>query len=118
MAKRKSGSGRRYIRDSKGRFASTGSSRIKSVRAADTRLVGRFERQYAKNPKAVMGKPRGVKRGTEIKGSVAQRKALKRIQTDYTFREKGQRKVDAAGLRSDIRLARRRKDTLTNWAGL
>jgi len=65
-----------------------------------------------------MGKPRGIRRGSEIKGSVAQRKALRRIQSDYTFREKGARKVDAAGLRSDIRLTRRRKDTLTNWAGL
>ena len=118
MAKRNSGSGRRYVRDTKGRFSSTGSSRIKNVKAADTRLVGRFERAYAKDTKAVMGKPRGVRRGSEVKGSVAQRKALRRIQSDYTFREKGARKLDAFGLRADIRLTRRRGDTLTDWAGL
>lgn len=43
---------RRYVRDSKGRFARTGgsgSSRIKSQFAANTRLAGAYERAIKKN---------------------------------------------------------------------
>ena len=109
---------RRYIRDSKGRFASSTGGTIKSVRAADTRAVGRFERKFADDPKAVMSKPRGVRRGGEIKTAKQEAQALRRIQKDYLFRENGQRKVDGRGLIQDIRISRRRRQSLTDWAGL
>ena len=40
---------RRYIRDSRGRFAPTGSSRIRSPIAAQTRLAGKYEQAIKKN---------------------------------------------------------------------
>ena len=91
---------RRYVRDSKGRFASTGgsgSSRIRSQFAANTRLAGKYEQAMKKEGDWELSKPNLPVRG------VAPTRSTRRTSGRMSNAYRG----DVAGLRSDLNIMTR-----------
>jgi len=82
---------RRYVRDSRGRFASTGSGRIYSAAAADTRTAGMIQRG---NHQATFRAQRASSRRTD-----SPKAAAGQIARAY--------RGDMTGLRQDLRNTRR-----------
>ena len=106
---------RRYNRDARGRFssiagASKGKPIIKSVKASDTRVAGKLQQIEAGRQKGtktpLMPRPR-LKSGNS---GVSTTRKVRAIQNAY--------RKDPRGLMSDIRVTRRRKETLDQLAGL
>jgi len=86
---------RRYVRDSKGRFASTGSNRVYSQRAANTRLAGKYGQAIKKND----GDWELIKPNLPVKG-VAPTKSTRRTSARMSNLYRG----DIKGLRDDLEL--------------
>ena len=85
---------RRYIRDSRGRFARTGSSRIKSPIAAQTKLAGKYEQAIKKND----GDWELMKPNLPVRG-VAPTRSTRRTSARMSNTYRG----DVRGLRQDMR---------------
>ena len=99
---------RRYNRDKLGRFSSKGVSRkpvIKSIKAHDTRAVGKMER-IPKGSRKLMPTPR-LRRGNS---GMTKAQLTRRIQRTY--------RGDPQGLKSDIRISRRRRESLSDLIGI
>ena len=100
----------RYNRDKKGRFASKGGGgaggpKIKRKSAGDTRIAGKMDRADMAGLKGKgrpnLSLPAGIPRGNS---QTSPRQARRRMDAMY--------KGDPLGLRSDIRITRRRGQTL------
>ena len=95
---------RRYIRDKLGRFASK-RGKIKSVRAHDTKVAGRLER-LSKGSRKLIPTPR-LPMGNS---GMTKTQLTRRVQRMY--------KGDPKGLKSDIRVTRRRRGGLDDLLGI
>ena len=95
---------RRYIRDKLGRFAPKG-GRIKSVRAHDTKVAGKMAR-IPKGSRKLMPTPR-LRVGNS---GMTKAQLTRRIQR--------MDKSDPQGLKSDIRVSRRRREGLDDLLGI
>jgi len=106
----------RYVRDKKGRFASKGGGgavgpRIKRKSAGDTRIAGKMDRADMAGLKGkarpTLPLPAGVARGNS---KTSTRQVKRRMDAMY--------KGDPLGLKSDIRLTRRKKQTMDDLLDL